>query len=689
MKRLLKWGFIIGAGMVVLMASAILLIPVFFDAEDFKPRIQTMLSNAAGRPVRLSGDIELSVFPWTGFSISGFEMMNPPGFSESHFLTVDSFDIQVALVPLFSKEIQVRYVRLMSPRLVLETTEEGRSNWADLGGSPDSAPTAETTPPASGPTVAAFRVEEIAVSDGRVRWIDRSTGERKTVADVDLKLEDISLDSPIRLAFSAQVDGEPVSIQGTVGPVGNPPGTGTIHMDLTASALALLTVHLEGKVDRPAAAPSVQASIDVAPFSLRKLADRVGQPLETTDPDALEKVAFQGDITASPSSLTLSDGRLTVDESTLDFSLDVKRFDPPDVRFALQLDTIDVDRYLPPGGDEPPASDTPASPAPGPSDRSALRRLLLSGTIGIGHLTVSGGTLRDIRMTLTAKDGRFTVDPMGLSLYGGTLQGTAVADVKGDVPETRVQVSMDAVDMGPFLTDFAKTEILTGTGNGRIDLRTAGDTPAAVKRHLNGQGELLFTDGAIQGVDLTRIVQNAKTLLTLEKQPPLAGRTDFSEFTSKLTIRDGLVTVSDSRLVAPLMRFAGRGTADLTDQTLDLKAVPKLVATLKGKGDTARRSGIEVPLLITGTFEDPKVRPDPVALLQQVQDLPETVDEAREAIEKGVTEKKAAAKKLLEEKKGQLGTLLGGQKSEKKDGRSPSTPEENVSDFIKKLPFGQ
>jgi AsmA protein len=37
---------------------------------------------------------------------------------------------------------------------------------------------------------------------------------------------------------------------------------------------------------------------------------------------------------------------------------------------------------------------------------------------------------------------------------------------------------------------------------------------------------------------------------------------------------------------------------------------PKVVATIKGQGDTAERSGLMVPILVSGTFARPTFRPD-------------------------------------------------------------------------------
>jgi AsmA protein len=50
-------------------------------------------------------------------------------------------------------------------------------------------------------------------------------------------------------------------------------------------------------------------------------------------------------------------------------------------------------------------------------------------------------------------------------------------------------------------------------------------------------------------------------------------------------------------------------------EALDFRVEPKVVATLKGQGDTQDRSGLMVPLLITGSFNAPKIRPDLKAMV--------------------------------------------------------------------------
>jgi AsmA protein len=92
----------------------------------------------------------------------------------------------------------------------------------------------------------------------------------------------------------------------------------------------------------------------------------------------------------------------------------------------------------------------------------------------------------------------------------------------------------------------------------------------------------------------------------------------------------------------------------LVKESLDFRVDPQAVATIKGQGDTAKRSGIMVPVLVSGTFSDPKFRPDLSAA-------------AKQRIEKEIFESKEVKKilkkeelKPLEQKaKGLLKGVLG------------------------------
>ena len=96
------------------------------------------------------------------------------------------------------------------------------------------------------------------------------------------------------------------------------------------------------------------------------------------------------------------------------------------------------------------------------------------------------------------------------------------------------------------------------------------------------------------------------------------------------------------------------GTANLVNENLDFRIEPKVVATLKGQGDTTDRSGITVPILVTGTFNAPKFRPDLKGLLQQ--QIGTTLPDLTKGLKDGLPTKEDT-KQLEEKAKGLLKKL--------------------------------
>ena len=93
-------------------------------------------------------------------------------------------------------------------------------------------------------------------------------------------------------------------------------------------------------------------------------------------------------------------------------------------------------------------------------------------------------------------------------------------------------------------------------------------------------------------------------------------RTDFAELSIPFTVTKGIVKTRNTSLKSPFLRVKAAGKANLIEENLDFRIEPQFVATLKGQGDTEGRSGIKVPVLVTGTFSSPKFRPDLKGVLE-------------------------------------------------------------------------
>ena len=628
MNRTVKWGLIIIGGMILLLIVALVLLPKFVDVKQYKPRIEAQVTKATGRPFSVGDDLRLSLFPYASLSFSDLHLGSLPGFEEKDFIIVKSFDVRVKLVPLLFKDIQIKRFILNGARLVLETRKDGRTNWEFNEKTTSELPAdsaKETKKPrkagaGEGLDLKAFTLGELAVTDGSVLWLDRKEKERKEISDVTLLLKDVSLDRPIGVDFSARLDKQPFSLKGNVGPIGKMPGKGTVPLDLSIIALEQVDIGLKGNVVDPVTQPKFNLTIDVPPFSPRKVVAATGKalPVSTSDPGVLNHVSFKAGIKGDSKSVSVSEGIMDIDESKVNFTAKAGDFERPRIVFDMDIDQIDLDRYLPPTRQGQKEAGEKAKPeGTKKTDYSNLRRVALNGTMNIGKLKIKNAKIDRVHLTLTGEKGIFNLKPLTMALYQGDVTGSGMMSVQKNIPRTNIQLNLINIQAGPLLKDVLKKDFLEGMLKAQVNLSMMGDDAVAIKRTLNGDGELLFKDGAVKGVDLTGMVHNVKAAFGLAEKGGKVPRTDFSQFHVPFSVKNGIASTTNTIFISPLVRLTASGKADLIKELLDFRLEPKLVGTIKGQGDTKDRSGLMVPVLVSGSFSSPKFRPDLEGKLKQ------------------------------------------------------------------------
>ncbi len=671
MKSILKWFLILGGIFFVLVIAAILIVPQFVDIKKYKPVIEEKVVEATGRSFSLGDDIDLSVFPWVGVKLTNVMLGNPTGFGSDHMVSVEKFEVRLKVMPLLSRQIEVKTFALDSPKIYLEKTKDGKANWEGIGKKKEmgitdgektkSAPKSEDMS-GKGLPITDLKVDNFSITNGQLIYIDQVTGVKKDISDLNLNLDDISLEQPINIKFNANLDGKPISLVGKAGPVGKTPGKGKMDLDFTLSALGQLDVKIKGHVIDPAVAQAMDIQIDVAPFSPRKLLAALGLefPVKTKDPKVLDKISFKTQIKGNPKHLSLLGGALVLDDSNLKFSATAKELTKPNLAFDLQLDSIDLDRYLPEPTEKKDGENEKTKETTGPKkkiDYGPLRKLVLDGKLKVGLLKASGAKVEEIVVHILAKKGIITIDPMDMKLYQGLVDSKLLLNVQQNSPRTKVTLDAKGIQAGPLLKDAMKKELIEGTLVSNLDISIVGDAPEMIKKTLTGKGELLFIDGAIIGIDLANSVRNVKSQLGVGEKPTEKPRTDFAELKMPFSAKNGLVTIDGTSLTSPLLRVLVGGKVNLPKELLDARVEPKFVATLKGQGDSKDRKGLMVPVLITGNFASPKIRPDLKGLISG--GALDTKSLKNKILGSG-TDSKAALKTQKEEVKKVLKGLLPG-----------------------------
>src|SRR5262249_38160375 len=141
MKRL----FIIAGIVVGVLVVCALLVPVFVNADSFRPELEKRLSAGLNRPVHI-GKLDASVFSG-GASAQDFSVADDPSFSKGPFLKASSLKVGLRMIPLiFSKRLEVTSVTVQKPEIVLLRNAAGKWNYSSLG----AAPNANTKAPKPG-----------------------------------------------------------------------------------------------------------------------------------------------------------------------------------------------------------------------------------------------------------------------------------------------------------------------------------------------------------------------------------------------------------------------------------------------------------------------------------------------------------------------------------------------------------
>jgi len=664
MKKILLGLLLVAGGFVALLISAVIFLPKFINVESYIPEIEQKVAEATGRPFTLGRDFDVSVFPWAGVSFSNLSLGNPTQFGGGDFVKVRSFQARVKLLPLLSKKIEVEKFVVDGPEIHLIKSADGRTNWSmeKKGQAGDSEPgsTNGKKEPAgreesSDLTLSSLEVGEFSVTNGLVVYTDKSNNQTRQADSITLKLEDVSLERPVSLLFQANVDGKPVSVEGQLGPIGVTPGKGTVGIDLVIKAMEQLDFSLKGEIVEPATDQKFRMNLKVASFSPRRLLEslNVELPVETADPAVLNKVSADLNVEGDARAIRVHESRFVLDDSSLTLSAEVKEMASPDVSFKLVLDSINLDRYLPPpvkGMQEESAPSqaavaTPETPATQENTGAAapvevkkinyepLRKLVLSGELHAGELVAHGAKVQQVEVKIVGRNGVFDLQPCRLDLYKGEIGVIGNFNLQNEQPAGKIDFKANAIQVGPLLKDAAQKDLIEGSMSVDAAITFTGDKAETIKKSLNGGGSLTFLDGALVGIDLAEMGRSFASGMGYQK-PEQKPKTDFAELSVPFTLVNGVFETRDTSLISPLLRMKAFGTADLVNEQLHFKVQPKIVGTLKGQGDAEERSGVTVPILVEGTFAEPEYSADLSALASE------------EAIEEALRDPEGTKKKL-------------------------------------------
>jgi AsmA protein len=360
--------------------------------------------------------------------------------------------------------------------------------------------------------------------------------------------------------------------------------------------------------------PSFAGRFTLNEFSPRDLLETMALPApETADPAVLSRLAAEFEVAGDTNQVTLKPVVVALDDTQIDGDIAVRDFANPLVSFALRVDSIDVDRYLPPPTETAKTagatSDTPVESAPKNAALfpvAVLRTLNVDGRFTVDALKVSGLKAEKVQLELKASDGKIQLDQTVGSFYEGGYNGRLNLDASAEIPRVHTVNRLTGIQVGPLLKDLTGEDRLTGRGHFNADLRAQGQNPQALRASLGGGLDFRFHDGAVKGINLAKLLRETKARLKGKPVVPMteAEQTDFSEISASFQADRGVLSNRDLQGKSPLLRVTGKGDADLVRELLDYRVEAVIVGTLKGQGgdELEQLRGVPIPVQIRGPF---------------------------------------------------------------------------------------
>jgi AsmA protein len=426
MRPLVKLALAAVAVAATIFAAAALYLALVFDANRYKPELVSATRQATGRELVIDGDLTLGLFPRPYMSVGAARLVNPQGFDGS-VLEFRSARANVGLLPLLRRQVQIDELLVDGLHLRLLKNRKGENNWPDpfKNGREDSKDGKQF----------GVSIHSIRLSGATVSYRDESQKNEWSLSEIELSTGRLGGVAPAPVQLDAKLTSAKPAIKGAMSLTGNAlinPANqtyaareirftfrnddgltatlkGDAALDLNTQSLnaeiaaTLLDLVLDAKVATEAIASQrrFRGKLTLNEFNPRSLLARLDRATpQTRDRSALTRAHLSFDVAGDDGGFTVEPIAGRLDVSAISGKVTVANYRAPRIRFHLDVDQLDLDRYRPPAPKPPSLRDNAISKV----SEDVLRDLgiTVAGDVRIGKLVLAGDRSDNYRMIVEA-----------------------------------------------------------------------------------------------------------------------------------------------------------------------------------------------------------------------------------------------------------------------------------------------
>ena len=546
---------IAGATIAAVIVVAALLLAIGVPSDYLTSEIQTRVERETGYRLAVAGSSKIGIWPSLNVTLNDVTLQDPNERDVSNRLTIGKVEADMTLASVWSGRAQITELVLTKPVLNVPLRRE-RSGQMIASPKPSPAPADPKSPV----------IERVTVTEGTIVFSNLRDRVDHRVEGINGDVT-MATDRKVKLTGIARAGDKPLKLEIKATAPAPPLDRQNIPVELTLDAPGVLQAPLSAKAE---------ARLSGSVVMINGLTGSLGDG------------AFNGWASVDLSSKPLV--KLDLDFQRLDVAVAAGR------------------------------SGSVAAPWSNASiDLTGLNYVDAQARISAAEINLGDARFAPAATDAALGGGVLKATFSNIGAYGGQASGELIVDASTASPAYTLRSDLAGVRALPLLRSAADFDKLDGKMQAKIGVRATGTSQRAIMANLNGTVFAVLQDGAIKGLNVAQMIRSL-TAGTLSGWPEGKEQaTDLTQLSASFKIDKGQAITTDLNLVGPLVKMTGAGTIDLGTKMVAFRVEPKLVLTTEGQGRAADPVGLGIPVVIEGSWAEPRIYPE----MQGILDNPE------------------------------------------------------------------
>lgn len=589
---------------------------VFVDPNNFRGFISNTIKDKTGYELTIEGDLRWHIWPQVSILTDSVKLSDHG--AQKPILTADNMRLDVELMPLFSKKLEIKNVFIKSA--MINITDESKGDMAknrEQSTSNNSTDQSSTTNNEKSASNWKFAFNKFEVADSTIAL--QRNDDLINFRNINLTVEQ-SNDKNISIDLTGNVDKN--------------------QQDLYYS---------------------INANVEMSQFP-QKATIKLNRFDYTYKGVTSSDQVFKGNLNAvinyqkEPMQLSSQNIAFSVNDNHFAGALIAKLESKPYIDLQLNSNKLDVASFSQQkqkSKDNVAVQQTPpvvSQVTKSSNELDFLNSFNAKAQLNIKQLIADKITLNNFKVDMVNNDGIATIKDIDFDFAKGHVSANGVANGKQKNTLIKLNTKATNIDLNTFFNQIQTAYDLEGSVNANGVLEASTLSSAKLLSSLAGNIDISVNNARLNNLNIQSIIENAaaaynKDAITPENQKKY---TEFHNISTSASISNGNIQLNTVNANSETLDIVnGSGRIGIMAKDLDVNLNIKMLGGWNSKSDTiAKLQKITIPLRIYGQFANLRYQLDIAKVLTEVfsDKLQDRLEKLRNKIENGGSKDKSNTK---------------------------------------------